>query len=166
MTAAAIVFLIFFVSLVFLQAVSMQRLLPWTWQTHFLFFRIGWFLWNVAIVGLVWILPTQTAWSAGWQWAGIAMAALGVGLIVWHRYLLGAERFFDAAFFGEGYTERVSGGFYRYVAHPTYDGVVLLFAGLFLWRGHFDFLTLAAVAFSLFHFFLAPMETRRLSRAR
>lgn len=158
MTGATIVFLIFFVSLVFLQATSMRRLLPWTWRTHFILFRIGWFLWNVAVVGLVWVLPTEVVWPPVWKYAGLVLVGVGIGVIAWHRYLLGAERFFGGTFFDERFSARVSTGLYRYLAHPTYDAVVLLFAGLFLWRGHFDFLTLMVVAFSLFHFFLAPME--------
>lgn len=83
-----------------------------------------------AVIGLALIwdgaLP-QGAW--GWpDWVGLLVAGLGLGLILW-----------SASALGPGLTavpepvrgaEMVIAGPYRYVRHPMYSGVVLLFLGV------------------------------------
>jgi protein-S-isoprenylcysteine O-methyltransferase Ste14 len=107
--------------------------------------RIGHFLplgvaaWLLAAPALphAWLMGPVAAPSIGLAVAGVILTALGLGLTVWARRLLGGN-WSGTVTVKQGH-ELVRSGPYRYVRHPIYSGLLLAFLGSALarndWRG-------------------------------
>ncbi|TSC59141.1 MAG: hypothetical protein Greene041662_648 [Candidatus Peregrinibacteria bacterium Greene0416_62] len=150
--------LLFFFLLTCLHAASLRRLIPWSFQTHLWIMGGLWNLWNAGIVLLVIFLPATTAFPTGLRIAGMALVFLGLILNIWHRMLLGRERFMGGRCFERKYDTRMNGGLYRYLQNPVYDSIIVTFIGLAIWRENFEFLLLALAAFLFLNIFIGRIE--------
>lgn len=150
--------LVFFSLLTCLHAASLKRLIPWSFHTHLWIMGGLCNICNVSIVLLVILLPRTTSFPAGVRTAGMAIVFLGLALSVWHRLLLGRKRFMGGRCFDTQYDTRTSGGLYRYLRNPIYDGIILTFIGLTIWRENTDFLLLALASFFFLNVFMARIE--------
>jgi len=117
-----------------------------------------WNLWNAGIVVLVFILPPTITLPMGLRALGVVLVIGGLIVGAWHRWLLGRERFYGGRCFDQKYDTHITGGLYRYLRHPIYDGIILAFVGLALWRENTDFLLLAAASFLCLNVFMARIE--------
>lgn len=118
--------------------------------------------WVIAQAGLFVIFGITVigfgSWPKGWRWLGVLPAAIAVFM------MLSA-----AAALGEAFTpfptprpsQLAQRGVYRYVRHPMYGGVVLLFAGVAILMGSVSTAVLA-VATAVFFWFKAGFEEKRL----
>ncbi len=123
-----------------------------------------WNLWNAGIVALVLVLPPTTPMPADARAVGVVLVLVGLVVSIWHRLLLGRARFYGGRCFSRQYDTHVAGGLYkqvvfdRWLRHPVYDGIILAFVGLTLWRENTDFLLLAVSSFLLLNVFMARIE--------
>lgn len=114
-------------------------------------------LWRIGVLLVVFVLivgvgrgwiPRPTPFPAAVQWAGVALAALGIGFAIWARLTLGAN-------WGMPMTlrekpELVTRGPYAWVRHPIYTGIMSAFIGTALASGAWWFvIPLAALAYFL-----------------
>jgi|GEM_PF-4533442 len=158
-------FLLAFAVITVLHALSLKRIIPWSFRMHCAVMGTLWSLWNVGIITLIVLLPMTLSFPLWARATGILLSLLGLIFIIWHRLLLGRARLLGGRFFDARYDTWTSGGLYRYLSDPIYDGIFLLFAGLFLWRGNTDFLLPAAASLLLLNCFLAPIENTPTPRS-
>jgi protein-S-isoprenylcysteine O-methyltransferase Ste14 len=133
-------------------------MIPWPFHMHLWIMRGLWNLWNAGIVLLVIFLPATTAFPTGLRIAGMALVLLGLILNIWHRMLLGRERFMGGRCFERKYDTRTNGGLYRYLQNPIYDGIIMTFIGLAIWRENSGFLLLAVATFLFLNVFIGIIE--------
>lgn len=92
----------------------------------------------------------------------IPLIVIGLILVVWSRLILGRSGAMGIRWF---LPERASAwkthGPYRLLANPMYDGFILIFIGLGLWRGTIENFYLALASFLLFNIYLAKVESGR-----
>ncbi len=150
--------LLFFTLVACLHALSLRRVIPWSFRTHMNVMGVLWFLWNTSVVALVVVLPSVTSLPARVRALGMVLVLMGLTVSTWHRLLLGRARFMGGRCFNKQYDTRVEGGLYPYLQNPIYDGIVLAFIGMALWRENTDFLLLALVSFLFFNIFMAWIE--------
>lgn len=148
----------FFTLLTGLHALSLKRVIRWSFQTHLWVMGILWFLWNAGVIALVVILPSLLSLPTGVRALGIALIIIGLAVSTWHRLLLGRGRFYGGRCFDRKYDTPVTGGLYRYLRDPVYDGIIIAFLGLTLWRENMDFLLLATATFLFLNIFMARVE--------
>jgi protein-S-isoprenylcysteine O-methyltransferase Ste14 len=73
--------------------------------------------------------------NAPWVlWAGLILAALGVGISIWARLSLGAN--WSGMVTLKQDHELVRKGLYRWIRHPIYTGILLGFVGTAMIKGH------------------------------
>lgn len=147
-----------FALLTCLHALSLKRIIPWSFGTHLKVMRFLWNLWNASVVALVVTLPRTISLSTSVRAVGVVLLLVGLGISTWHRLLLGRERFMGGRCFDRKYDTRVAGGLYQYLKNPIYDGIIIAFIGLTLWRQNMDFLLLAASSFLFLNLFMARIE--------
>lgn len=147
-----------FTLLACLHALSLKRFIPWSFQTHMNVMGSLWSLWNVSVVALVFTLPRTSTFPAGARVAGVLLVLIGLTISTWHRFLLGRAKFMGGRCFDRKYDTWTNGSLYKYLKNPIYDGIILAFLGLTLWRENTDFLLLAFVSFLLFNIFMARIE--------
>ncbi|MDE3174128.1 MAG: isoprenylcysteine carboxylmethyltransferase family protein [Gemmatimonadota bacterium] len=100
-------------------------------------------LWSrIPIPWLHWRFVRQ---GPGWGYAGVAVTALGIGLAIWARLLLGGN--WSANVTVKESHELIQTGPYRFVRHPIYSGVSLAVAGTALAMG--EVRGVLALAFAL-----------------
>lgn len=148
----------FFILLTCLHALSLRRYTPWSFRVHLWVMGFLWNLWNAGIVALVVILPPMAPMPVSVRAVGVVLLIAGLTISTWHRVLLGRARFMGGRCFDRKYDTRVAGGLYRYLRDPIYDGIVLAFLGLALWRGNTDFLLLAFASFLFLNIFMSQIE--------
>ena len=107
-------------------------------------------------------LGSQVHWSLApeLELAGMALAAVGVALLLATLWQLGLTRTFNGYFFGRGRKEPVSGGVFRWLRNPMYDSFWILFVAEAFWLGHAIYLVLAAESFILLNQIEARVENR------
>lgn len=147
-----------FALLTILHALSLRRKIRWSFRSHCMVMGSLWFLWNVSLVVLVVVLPPTISLSSGSRVLGVILVLLGLALSTWHRLLLGRKRFLGGRCFDTQYDTRTTGGLYRYLRNPIYDGIIFAFLGLALWRENTDFLILGLATFLFLNVFMARVE--------
>lgn len=150
--------LLFFTLVTGLHALSLRRVISWSFHTHMNMMGVLWFLWNTSVVALVVVLPSVTSLPARVRALGMVLVLIGLIVSTWHRLLLGRARFMGGRCFDKQHDTRVDGGLYQYRRNPIYDGIILAFIGLSLWRENTDFLLLAVFSFLFLNIFIARIE--------
>ena len=120
--------------------------------TQWVIAQVGLFaLFGIALIGF-------GSWPAGWRWLGLVPTALALYL------MLAAASALGDAFtpFPTPRQDRLAErGVYRYVRHPMYAGMILLFAGVAILVGSVWAAGLALVT-TVFFWFKAGFEEKRL----
>lgn len=151
-------FALFFLALVFLHAASLRRLIPWSFSAHLLVMGVLWAAWNGWVAYLAFSLPVGRQFPASVRFLGLLFIVAGVATILWHRFILGRERFFGGRSFTPAWETRTQRGLYHYIKHPVYDAMLVIFLGLWLWRGQSAFLGLAVLSLILLNIILVKIE--------
>ena len=141
-----------------LHALSLRQKLRWPFHTHCRVMGTLWSLWNVSLVGLTLLLPSVISLPLSMRIFGVILVLLGLALSTWHRLLLGRKKFMGGRCFDRQYDTWTSGGLYRFLKNPVYDGIILTFVGLAFWRENTDFLILALASFLFFNIFMVRIE--------
>ena len=130
------------------------------WLTHYTINAILW------IILILWIVLIQFSSSKinyslltellgfgvflmGFLLAGISLSKLGINQAMGYR------------FFSAKKHDWISSGSYSFLHNPIYDGFVLVFIGLGLWRGIIIDFYLASISFLLLNVFLASVEKEK-----
>ncbi len=150
--------IVFFCVATLLHALSLERIIHWSFRAHMRAMGILWNVWNALIIFLVVTLPPTISIPSGFRIFGFFFVLLGLCVFLWHRKILGWQRFMGGRFFDPRFDTWVHGGLYRYLKNPIYDAMSVIFIGLFLWRENFDFLVLAFSSLLLFNVFLGSIE--------
>lgn len=87
---------------------------------------------------------------------GLVLAAAGVGLACWSRYLLG--RNWSLAVQKKQDHELITAGPYKFVRHPIYTGLLLLFTGNAIIVGDYRAIIAVAIVFGSFRYKLRKEE--------
>ena len=153
--------LVFFVVITLLHAMSLKRIIPWSFRIHLIVMGLLWSFWNVIVIYLALILPQDISFPVSIRTLGAIIALGGVVILVWHRNILGRKRFMGGRFFEASHDTWTEGGLFRSLKNPAYDAFIAIFVGLFFWRGNTDFLVLAVITFFVFNIFLARSENKR-----
>jgi len=111
----------------------------------------------LCIVGLLVLFvvhPEGASWLnaplPGWlQWFGVSLGLIALDVQVWVHYTLQAH-WSTQAHSGAG-NVLITDGPYRWVRHPMYAGLMLLFIALALVSAFWPFLLLAALSIPMFH---------------
>jgi protein-S-isoprenylcysteine O-methyltransferase Ste14 len=111
---------------------------------------VGLLLWLGVIAYLV--HPASMSWSSvplpvGLRWAGVALAAIGLGLLTWTLRGLGTN-LTDTVVTRRTHT-LVTHGPYRWVRHPFYDAMALLILAIALIAANWFVLVTGAIVFGL-----------------
>lgn len=125
----------------------------------------GLLLWLGVIAYLV--NPAWMAWSAAplpaWlRWTGVAVYAIGVGLLTWTLRALGTN-LTDTVVTRRAHTLIIHGP-YRWVRHPFYDAIAFLILAIALMAANWFVLVAGAVVFALLAVRTQTEEAKLLAR--
>jgi protein-S-isoprenylcysteine O-methyltransferase Ste14 len=100
--------------------------------------RTAWLLvlWQVALLGLIVLLPGAQTWTLPVAVARAAHVAAGAGIIVMVVGAAALGRGLTAAPLPNAHAELRTGGLYRFVRHPIYTGLLLFAVALGLTSGN------------------------------
>ena len=157
-----ILFLVGFALVTTLHALSIRRVIPWSFRSHVLVMGTLWGLVQMGIVILAFILPARIVLPPSARAFGVLLIIVGIVLATWHRLILGRERVLGGRFFDVTFNRWTGGGLYRYLADPIYDGYFLVLGGLFLLCENTDFLILACASLLFLSVCLSRMENEQL----
>jgi protein-S-isoprenylcysteine O-methyltransferase Ste14 len=100
------------------------------------------------VVNPAWLSWFSIALPSGVRWLGAGLGAAGLILLVWVHQTLG--KYWSATLQLKKEHALVTSGPYRWVRHPMYTALVLLFVGLFLVSALWLFLLLVVASVLLF----------------
>jgi len=126
---------------------------------------VGLLLWLGVIAYLV--DPAWMAWSSlplpRWsRWTGVAVYAMGIGLLTWTLRGLGTN-LTDTVVTRRAHT-LVTHGPYRWVRHPFYDAIALLILAIALIAANWFVLATGAIVFVLLALRMRTEEAKLLAR--
>jgi len=105
----------------------------------------------------VWLNGFSMALPSGIRWLGAGLGAAGLILLVWVHQTLG--KYWSTTLQLKKEHALVTSGPYRWVRHPMYMALVLLFVGLFLVSAVWPFLLLIVVSVLMFYRVVGKEET-------
>ncbi|HZF11416.1 MAG TPA: isoprenylcysteine carboxylmethyltransferase family protein [Thermoanaerobaculia bacterium] len=111
---------------------------------------VGLLLWLGVLAYLVhpaWMTWSSVPLPAGLRWAGVGLAAVGLGLLAWTLRSLGTN-LTDTVVTKRAHT-LVTHGPYRWIRHPFYDVMALLILAIALIAANWFILVTGAVVFVL-----------------
>jgi len=111
---------------------------------------VGLLLWLGVLAYLVhpaWMTWSSVPLPAGLRWAGVGLAAVGLGLLAWTLRSRGTNRT-DTVVTKRAHT-LVTHGPYRWIRHPFYDVMALLILAIALIAANWFILVTGAVVFVL-----------------
>ena len=109
------------------------------------------------VVNPAWLSWFSIALPSGVRWLGAGLGAAGLILLVWVHQTLG--KYWSATLQLKKEHALVTSGPYRWVRHPMYTALVLLFVGLFLVSAVWLFLLLVVASVLMFCRVIGKEET-------
>jgi protein-S-isoprenylcysteine O-methyltransferase Ste14 len=109
------------------------------------------------LIVLQFLLPHRAV-ASSFRLLGMGFIAIGVGLVIWVRILLGRNQAMGERFFFPETFRRASSGPFKLLRNPMYDGFILVFAGLALAFGIYEDFILATTSFVLLNLWLSRIE--------
>ncbi len=124
------------------------------WHVHVILLSV---IWAAFLIALFLMRPPSWKLSPVLRPFGIAVAAVGIWLVVTSWARLGTAGVCNGWFFGRGPAKQIKGGVFR-LSNPMYTSFILLFIGVAFWLENASYLWLAAVSFVLLNIIQARIE--------
>ena len=144
-------------AIIFVKSHKSRELIVRIWPIHYWVNGLLWILFAVWII-LINVMSGDVVFPVFLQLVGLALCIFGLLLSADGLRRIGLKQVMGYRFFCSDNLKWTSSGSYSMLNNPIYDGFVLVFLGLGLFRGLYLDFYLAAASILLLNVFLATVE--------